>query len=113
MGLFGFSKKENANNNDQHRDERKAECPCCQKPLSKIPDRKTKCPHCSEFMFVRTRPKDNVRVLVTEKEAGEIDEEKALMFGTYGFNADEKEVEKERVALRKKLGKEPSTFEIT
>jgi len=67
-----------ANNTSKYReakDERKAECPYCHKSLSKIPGSKTKCPHCGEFMFVRTRPKDNVRVVITKDEAEKIKEE--------------------------------------
>lgn len=56
-------------------DQRRAECPYCQKPLRKVPGAKTKCPHCGEFMFVRTRPQDGARVVVTTDEARRIEED--------------------------------------
>lgn len=59
-------------------DNRKAECPNCLGVLAKVPGRKTKCPHCGQYMYVRTRP-DSVRVVVTEQEADRIDEEWALL----------------------------------
>jgi hypothetical protein len=54
-------------------DERKAECPYCQGALKKIPGSKTKCPLCGNFMFVRTRRQDRVRVVVTQEQAEKID----------------------------------------
>lgn len=54
------------------KDERKAECPNCHKALSKIPGAKKKCPHCGDFMYVRTNF-HNIRVVVTEKDADVID----------------------------------------
>ena len=71
MGLLDLfrSQPRTANQQSEPKDERKAECPNCHKALSKIPSAKTKCPHCGENMFVRTRPKDNARVVVTKAEA--------------------------------------------
>jgi hypothetical protein len=50
-------------------DRRRAECPYCKSSLRKIPAAKTKCPHCGEYMFVRTRPLDGTRTVVTAEEA--------------------------------------------
>src|SRR5579863_10040178 len=44
-------------------------CPNCGSMLSKRPRRKAKCAHCGEFIYVRTRPSDRKRVLVTKGEA--------------------------------------------
>jgi len=65
MGILDIFRSKPNIYNQQHevKDERKAECPNCHKILSKIPGAKTKCPHCDEFMFVRTRPKDKDYVL--------------------------------------------------
>lgn len=47
-------------------------CPYCGVLLDNMPGRKKKCPACGEFIYVRTRPSDRVRVLVTEAQAEEI-----------------------------------------
>lgn len=52
-----------------------ATCPYCGKPLEKMPGRKKKCPHCGNFIHVRTRPLDNQKVLVTEKQMEAINEQ--------------------------------------
>lgn len=44
-------------------------CPYCQNELEKKPGRKKKCPHCGNFIYVRTRPADRERVLVTETQS--------------------------------------------
>lgn len=48
-------------------------CPYCLQMLKKFPGRKTKCPHCSEYMFIRTRPSDLVKVVVTKEQAKKIE----------------------------------------
>ena len=50
-------------------------CPYCAKPLDKMPGRKTKCLFCANYMYVRTRPADKKRVVVTEQDAAKIDEQ--------------------------------------
>jgi len=53
-----------------------AKCPYCQKELLKLPDRKTKCPHCSNFIFVRTKPSDDrQRILVREDQLEKLEKE--------------------------------------
>jgi phage FluMu protein Com len=94
-------------------DARTAECPYCKRKLAKIPGRKTKCPHCSEFMYVRTSPSDNARMVVTKEQADRIAEEWAIVDGTYDLLvAEKKQVEEERVRLRIKFGKEPSANDV-
>jgi len=94
-------------------DERKAECPYCNKALKKIPGSKTKCPHCGHFMFVRTRFKDRIRIVVTKKDADEIDEDRMIMGGASdNFEMDKEEFEKEKNILYKQSGKEPSEKDI-
>lgn len=98
----------------EQKDERKPECPYCHASLAKIPGRKTKCPTCGEFMYVRTRPKDNVRVVVTKKEADKIDEDWAIVGGTYEQYLDNKEAfAQEKEILRKRFGgQEPSDRDV-
>jgi len=116
MGILDlFRSKPNTENQQlEPKDERKAECPNCHNVLSKIPGAKTKCPHCGEFIFVRTRPKDNVRVVVTKAEADKIDEEWTIITGTHDiFVAEKEEFAKEKEILRKRFGgKEPSDNDV-
>lgn len=58
-------------------------CPYCVKPLDKMPGRKTKCPFCANYMYVRTRPADKKRVVVTEQDAAKIDEQWMVEKGIY------------------------------
>jgi hypothetical protein len=81
--------------------------------LAKIPAKKTKCPYCGEFMFVRTRPKDNYRVVVTKQEADQIDEDWSIIAGTHdNFIAGKEGFEKEKEILRKRFSKEPSENDV-
>lgn len=57
-------------------------CAYCARPLDKMPGRKTKCPFCANFMYVRTRPADKKRVIVTEQDAAKIDEQWKIESGT-------------------------------
>jgi DNA-directed RNA polymerase subunit RPC12/RpoP len=54
-------------------------CPYCGKHLRDIPKRKKKCPHCGEFIYVRTLPKTRERLLVTSTQAEQIDAEWAAI----------------------------------
>lgn len=50
-------------------------CPYCHKVLEQRPKRKKKCPFCKQFIFMLTVPSKRERVLVTEVDAKEIDQE--------------------------------------
>ena len=101
-------------------DRRRAECPNCNRALKKIPAAKTKCPHCGEFMFVRTRPEDSARVVVTGAEADRIDTEYNMLSlaGDPDFRniTTESEVIAERERLREilstKMCKEPADDDV-
>ena len=97
---------------NEPKDLRTAQCPYCHANLKKIPGRKTKCPHCGNFMYVRSKP-DNTRVVVTQGEAEKIDEEWALVQGTHDqFVAEKQEITAERDLLRKRFGREPSDEDV-
>jgi hypothetical protein len=89
-------------------DLRKAECPCCQGALKKIPSSKTKCPHCGEFMFVRTHPQDRSKVLVSAEEAARIAEDWEVIRDVrepdFRFLVTGEQVDAERDRLRRELG---------
>ncbi len=94
-------------------DERKAECPNCHGALKKLPGAKTKCPHCGEFIFVRTTP-ENVRLVVTKSEAYKIDEQWRILNGTQeAYLAEQKKFDDRKEVLRKRFGgKEPSDNDV-
>jgi hypothetical protein len=98
----------------QQKDERKAECPNCHEALLKIPGSKTKCPHCGKYMFVRTRPLDGVRLVVTGDEADRIDEDWTILAGAQDVIVAEKdEFEGEKKIMRAKFGgREPSDNDV-
>lgn len=94
------------------KDRRKAECPYCQGVLKKIPGAKTKCPHCSEYMYIRTRT-NGVRVVATHSEAKHIDKQWRIKNGTQeAYLAEQNRIEKMRKALRIKFGEEPSEHDV-
>jgi hypothetical protein len=102
MKIFNFLKL------NKNQDLRKPECPYCNSLLEKIPGKKTKCVNCGNFMLIRTTPKGNNRVVVTEDKAREIDLEWAKINGTYDYIIkEENELNKIRKEKREKYGKEP------
>jgi len=89
-------------------------CPHCTHILDKMPGRKKKCPHCGEFIFVRTRPSDEQRVLVTEVQAQEIEEQWSIVNGTHGEYVDaKKRFSDEKAKLAERFGREPSENDVT
>jgi len=90
-----------------------AMCPHCQSALDKMPGRKKKCPHCGDFIFVRARPSDEQRVLVTEAQAEVIEEQWSIVNGTHGeYLAEKKRFADERDRLTQRVGKEPSDNDV-
>jgi len=92
-------------------------CPYCSTPLKKRPAKKTQCPSCREFMYVRTRPKDNMRVLVTKVQAETVDEQWRIVTGTqeaYLARQEEENRAKEEIRsrLQQKFGKEASERDV-
>jgi hypothetical protein len=52
-----------------------AVCPYCDAPLDKKPGAKAKCPHCDEYIYVKKRPLDMERVLVTADQREILEQE--------------------------------------
>jgi hypothetical protein len=50
-------------------------CPYCECELARRPERKTRCPHCGGNVFVRIRPIDRERVLLTEQQTSAVEAE--------------------------------------
>ena len=60
-----------------------AVCPYCDHRLQKMPGRKKKCPACENSIFVRTRPRDKVKILVREDQLLAINEQWSIVRGTH------------------------------
>jgi len=89
-------------------------CPHCKKELSIIPSRKKRCEFCNKYIYVRTRPVDRKKVLVTEKQKEEIDEQWDIYFMAREdtlLSKDPEFVEK-RIELKKRFGREPLINDI-
>lgn len=89
-------------------------CPYCKEKLNPIPKRKKKCPHCEEFMYSRTRPADNQKILVTEKQKEEVE---AQWSKVYEAQEEESLMENPEFAsakkeLTKQFGKEPNLNDV-
>jgi len=91
-----------------------AVCPHCDHTLEKKPGRKKKCPHCCHFIYVRTRPSDRQRVLVTEAQAEQIEEQWSIANGTHdAFMAKTNRFADEKAKLKKRFGGgEPSDNDV-
>lgn len=53
--------------------ETEAICPYCRNTLEKKPGAKKKCPHCANYIYVRTRPHDQQKILVKESELSQLE----------------------------------------
>lgn len=88
-------------------------CPYCNQTLEKAPGRKKKCPHCNNFILVRTRPKDEKRVLVTEIEAEEIEKEWHVRSGVRNDYLNERgDYEDAKNILKNKFGRDPPENDV-
>ncbi len=90
-----------------------AVCPHCNHRLAKKPGRKTKCPNCANFIYVRTRPSDNQKVLVTEEQKEVIEEQWSIVNGTHDlYLAERRAREQKKTQLSKRTGRAPSKNEV-
>jgi len=88
-------------------------CPYCNSKLEKMPARKKKCPICGEFIFVRTRPSDRKKILVTTEQAEQVEEQWSIVNGTHEYYlARKKEYEDTKGELKKRLGVDPPENDI-
>lgn len=86
-----------------------AYCPYCRKKLEKKPSRKKKCPHCENYIYSRTRPFDREKILITESQIDQIEEQWAVINGQHDLYLKEKE-RKNRIRSQLKVssGTEPT-----
>lgn len=124
MGIFDFLKSKKDNNYEAdvvvarpelpaYQDLREAVCPYCKFALSKVPGRKTKCPSCGNFMYVRTSPK-NIRAVLTEKEVEKVEEEWSIFNGNHDhYLSEKKRIDDRRAELKtSREGVEPSGYDV-
>lgn len=114
MGLLDIFQKKNKGDRLLQKidDQRKAECPYCNNALKKIPAKKTKCPHCGKYIFVRTKP-NKMRATVTKEQAAAIDNDWLVRQSTDDKDLNgEKEFYVEKKILQARFGKEPSISDI-
>lgn len=117
--MWAINMEDILNTESSNKDRRKAECPYCLTVLKKVPGAKTKCSFCGKYIYVRTRPDDNWRVVVTEQEAQRIDKQwlKEPSHSRWkreledlGMGSDD--FERTRLMLAKKFGQEPRFGDI-
>ena len=88
-------------------------CPYCRVALDKMPGRKKKCANCGNYMYIRTRPSDRKRVVVTEQDAAKIDEQWMIEDGTYeAYLADKQKFEARKAELASRFGHQPSDDDV-
>jgi hypothetical protein len=81
-----------------------------------MPHRKKKCPTCGQFIYVRTRLLDRERILVTEKLATKIDNERAILYKAKDamrtFNISDNEYSEATKLLTEQFGTKPNHEDI-
>lgn len=89
-------------------------CPYCKKVLEKIPTRKSKCPFCSNYIYSRTRPLDRQKVLVTEDQRDEIENQWSQYYETKekAELMENPEFVSAKRDLTKQFGKEPEINDV-
>jgi hypothetical protein len=88
-------------------------CPFCEHALKTMPEQSQKCPHCGEYVYVRSRPIDERKILVTESQIQIVDEQWAIADGTYEEMMERKHnLANERVNLNRKSDLEKSLDDV-
>ena len=88
-----------------------AVCPYCKQILEKRPKRKTKCPHCGEYIFVRSGQQLFLSTLLTERDAIVVDHFEQLKgIGTFGVDRDDFFQEREKLTQR--FGRQPASGDV-
>ena len=89
-------------------------CPSCNFGLDEKPERKKKCPHCGDNIFVRTRPLDRKKVLISDKQIDQLD----LQWQLYNEHKERENYERDpeyvkvRDELRQKFEREPLVSDV-
>jgi hypothetical protein len=92
-----------------------SKCPHCANTLEKRPLRKKRCPNCGNYIYVRSTPTGQNKVLVTEQQAAEIDKEWQRYHQEKLLHSDpeyRREHEQVKAQLMFERGTEPSVGDI-
>lgn len=92
-----------------------SKCPHCDHRLAQKPLRKKKCPNCGNYIYVRSTPSGQKKVLVTEQQAGEIDNQWQRYHKEKLLNSDpeyRRECDRVKARLTGERGTEPSEAEV-
>jgi hypothetical protein len=97
-----------------------AVCPYCKQILDKRPERKKKCPHCHNYIYVRSKPSgDHHKVLVTENGAKRMDLDWQKVWWTNKWlrrleqdGLSDRHFDRVRERLRERFGQEPSDADV-
>lgn len=89
-------------------------CPYCGVVLGRMPKRKTKCRDCGQFIFVRTRPQDEQKVLLRQDELAELAQQWALQAEREPRIMARPAEVRERVteSLTRQFGRSPSESDV-
>ena len=88
-------------------------CPYCGGALEKMPGAKKKCPSCRNFIYVRTRPLDNKKVLLRDEDRELLDEQWAIANGSHAeYLAAKRHRSEVCQQLARKLGRPPAADEL-
>jgi len=85
-----------------------AACPYCGVILNKIPKRKTKCPECKEYIYVRSKQTLFSSHFLTKEDAVAVDAMRELA----GFGIDKNHYSRKKANLSKKFGQEPNSQDV-
>jgi hypothetical protein len=88
-------------------------CPYCSSKLNRRPQKKKKCAQCGNYIYVRTRPTDRKRVLVTEKQIEEIEDQWSKLLMARAPRIQKQEVfDDAKKILAAKFGREPADSDV-
>lgn len=88
-------------------------CPYCSTILDRRPKRKKKCPHCGNFIYVRTRPLDRLQVLLTEEQTHQLGSEWAIYHETFEtHNVEEADYRAAEAKLKESWPIDPSPRDV-
>ncbi len=84
-------------------------CPYCKKKLDKIPQKKKKCEHCQNYIFVRTEQSTQKKILLTEKQKEDMEMQVIADYEKQERDRQLSDPEfiKAKQELKQKFGREP------